>query len=123
MKQLFVEQAGSESAAVEQCPRCGSLFFDYFDGDPGALGRAIEEAGHFVARVATAGESCPACRVPLELMPYLDEGPEIYRCGACGGSFLTPAQLGAVADYSIPVAKRKSRLAALVGRAFELLRR
>ena len=88
---------------IDQCEGCGSIFLDYFDGEPGAVARSIEKAGQFRPRVAGSAKNCPECHVPLALTPYLEEGgPEIFRCGECGGAFILPVQLTALADHELP---------------------
>lgn len=121
MEVLFVEPEADVKAEVDRCPSCGSIFLDYFDGEPGAVARAIERAGHAKPGLAPAGVSCPACREPLAPLPYLANGPEVLRCGGCGGCFLTPAQLGAVADFRVDRERPTSGIAALVAKVWALI--
>lgn len=94
---------------VDQCEGCGSIFLDYFDGEPGAVARSIETAGRFRPQPAGPATSCPACNVPLTLTPYLDDGgPEIFRCGECAGAFILPVQLTALADHELPPQSERS---------------
>jgi Zn-finger nucleic acid-binding protein len=111
-----------EQVEVDVCDGCGSVFLDYFDGEPGAVARSLEEAGRFRPSVAGAPvKGCPDCRVDLTLTPYLEAGgPEIYRCGGCGGAFLLPVQLGAIADYRTASKKKRSRLELLMDAVLDL---
>ncbi len=105
-----------EQVEVDVCDGCGSVFLDYFDGEPGAVARSLETAGRFKPGVAVSPtKGCPECRADLVLTPYLDEGgPDIYRCGRCGGAFLLPVQLGAIADYRPAKKDRRGKLEQLV---------
>jgi Zn-finger nucleic acid-binding protein len=110
MDAFHIELRGGDAAEVDQCPGCASVFLDYFDGEPAELAREIERAGRHRPGVASAPHLCPVCRVPLVLSPYLEVGPEIYRCGTCGGAFLTPVQLGFIADFRPTTAAKKKSL-------------
>jgi Zn-finger nucleic acid-binding protein len=117
MDSFHVALSSGGAADVDRCSTCGSVFLDYFDGEPAEVAREVERAGIHRPGVAPAAELCPACRIPLRLVAYLDEGPEIYRCGGCGGAFLTPVQLGMVADFRPRApAEKKPRLLELLDR-------
>lgn len=79
---------------VDHCANCGAFFFDYQDGEPSALARMVGELSG-QRSVPTPGDtpySCPRCRKAMVLRPYL-EGPLVFRCGSCLGTFATPQQL------------------------------
>jgi len=111
-----------DQVEVDFCDSCGSVFLDYFDGEPGAVARSIEDAGRFKPGVARSPvKGCPECRIDLTITPYLEEGgPEIYRCGGCGGAFLLPVQLGAIADYRQTPKGKRGKLQQLIDQVIDL---
>ena len=100
MEEVTVPRDDTESAEVDLCPRCGGVFLDFFDGEPGDLARGVitcyppsEDA------VEISGElTCPDCQAAMTPHQYLDRGPGIGRCDACLAAFATPAQLQRLAD-------------------------
>lgn len=97
----------SERVAIDACDRCGGVFFDFFDGTPGQLARALESEGKRPeSRQAGAVGNCPACLVSLSAHTELDE---VYRCGSCFGVFATPAGLKRLAQtFVLDVEPRES---------------
>jgi len=89
--------AGTE---LDVCDACGCVYFEYFDGEPGALARSLRPLLKPRATPAIDRLSgCPECGGELALRSYLDDGPQLYRCTACLGVFATPGMLGALAVY------------------------
>ena len=123
MRKTPADVPGQQPVLVDACDRCGSVFLEYFDGEPGALARALAATGDAPPEgVATSGDrpTCPDCELPLELRRYLDQGPFVHRCGACLAVFATPLQLRALADHRMhadPEPTFLDRLLALWGRS------
>lgn len=96
-----------ESVQVDVCPKCRSVFLEYFDGEPTGLARALlehhpdETASNEDAALGPA-LACPACETPMAQMRYYDEGPYVARCGDCMGLSATPEELERLAEYTPP---------------------
>lgn len=99
--------AGPSDVEVDFCPHCGSAHFDFEDGEPSALARALPDAGgNPDGKSGESGEAelgeppCPRCRETMFLRAYL-EGPTVYRCGVCLGTFVTRGQRTRLERFSL----------------------
>lgn len=104
MRQVPADVPGQQAVLVDVCDRCGCVFLEYFDGEPGALARALIHGPEEPADGLAVAERllCPDCELPFELRRYLEEGPHLHRCGACLAVFATPSQLRELADHRVP---------------------
>jgi Zn-finger nucleic acid-binding protein len=102
MSEVAVPVSGQESARVDHCERCGGVFLEFFDGDPGDLSRGVLERmlEHSGGDPPRGNPRCPDCEIPMKPSRYLETGPVVSRCGRCMGLFATPSQLREVASYS-----------------------
>jgi Zn-finger nucleic acid-binding protein len=99
-----VEAAGS--AAVDVCDRCGGVFLEFFDGEPGSLARGVLEHLEQSPDAVEGGRpTCPDCGQPMQYVRYMKTGPHLARCGNCMGVFVTARQLWPLADFA-PDARR-----------------
>ena len=90
-----------ESAEVDLCSRCGGVFLDFFDGEPGDLARGVLahfRPGEDLMEIDPADLTCPDCGTAMIPHRYMEQGPGIGRCDACMAAFATPAQLQQLAD-------------------------
>jgi len=95
----------SARAEIDRCGRCGGVFLEFFDGEPSALSRGLQERADLAPPGASphAGElTCPDCGAAMVREPYLGQGPELPRCGSCLAVFLTPAQREDLATLALP---------------------
>ncbi len=94
--------SGADRAEVDVCTGCGSAFFEYFDGEPAALARALRDAPLLTqdAVGSLVKTGCPDCATNYELMRYLDDGPYLFRCHGCMAVFATAEQLMSLARFS-----------------------
>jgi len=110
MHEVLVANAG-EGAAVDLCSGCGGVFFDFFDGEPSDLSNLLVKDRRPAARRPPVEAECAACGVPMLPHRYLEDGPLVFRCGACLGLFATSDNLRALAGYSSSPEERRSALA------------
>ena len=110
MLELPIPIEGDEPVAVDVCERCGGVFLEFFDGEPGALSRGVLER-HISSSVENPTETaplatpaCPDCDQPMHAERYMKIGPEVARCPGCQSVFATRLQLGALATFSLPSA-------------------
>ncbi len=103
-RELALED-GSRSE-LELCTRCGGIFLDFLDGEPGNISRRlVEQPLETDARQAeqqdpaAATGVCPVCRLQMEPGHYLEQGPLVLRCPGCAGMFASREQVQALADY------------------------
>jgi len=91
-----------DAAEVEICRACGSAFFEYFDGEPAELARALQQADRPSGDAAgtQVKSGCPDCGDVYDLMRYLDDGPYLFRCGSCMAVFATADQLRELAAFT-----------------------
>jgi len=75
------------TAAVDCCARCGGAWLDWFDGSPPELARSLHPDSSGSARPIGPLMECPRCRASLEPEAF-QNGPTVYRCGACFGLFV-----------------------------------
>lgn len=105
MRSVALPLRGGGDAEVEICNRCGGVFLEFFDGEPGELSRSLlAHDGHEAAlpRAPPAAVACPDCGVPMAELRYLDVGPRVSRCDACMAVFATRQQLRELADFRPP---------------------
>jgi len=100
---------------LDQCPRCGGVWFDrwelYLLDDGAAESLEKVDEGLFLGRVPArkgSGE-CPVCAVPLVRFadPNLPPDSSIKRCGACGGLWLRRGEIGSYASYRRAVREKR----------------
>jgi hypothetical protein len=99
-----LDGAGSSAeAAIDVCGSCRGAFFEFFDGEPSAISRAISRRppGRVPARTPNVGVMCPDCAAPMVRKPYLGRGPEIARCEQCMAAFVTADEMQALAQLSL----------------------
>lgn len=103
MREAPVTLKAGAGVVVDVCDDCGTVFLEYFDGEPAMLARALD--GSMPRRKAALESStaakCPDCDIELELRPYLEEGPSVYRCGGCLAVVATRAQLLRLAQFRV----------------------
>ena len=119
MVEVEVQPRGDLVALVDVCNGCGAAFFDFEDGEPRALVRALPAIALHPDRGGVA-HGCPACGVPLYTAAFPREGGVIVsRCGQCGGLFAPRDVQDALADVGDPDEPRTksffARLLALLG--------
>ncbi len=93
-----MEATQLDTAVVDRCSQCDGVWMDFFDGEFASLARQIE----FIAipgEPSPASISCVDCHANMPRVAYLDRGPPIHRCPECLGTFATPVQLEALAEY------------------------
>jgi Zn-finger nucleic acid-binding protein len=101
MRQVGLRKMGGHGS-IDLCDRCGGVFLEFFDGEPGSLSREIRQhLSRFESPLKVGGDpfACPDCNRVMEVHPYLDEGPNIARCNRCMAVFATPEQVRALADF------------------------
>jgi len=98
---------------AQVCDGCGGAWFAFFDGEPGALARALrgelrplvpspEDPGSSgTYEVLSASGICPDCGMDMTPHRYLDSGPYLARCGGCLSVFASRGQLEALADFGL----------------------
>lgn len=90
----------TETVELDVCTRCGGVFFDYFDGEPGALARRLEVS--FVRRgIPDNPVHCTDCEEPMTLTEWLDNGPSLFRCTSCMAIFATPEMIAQLAVFTV----------------------
>ena len=101
MEEVTVPRDGQESSQVDLCARCGGVYLDFFDGEPGDLARGgvtYFPPGEDTPEVIPDHLTCPDCGTAMTPYRYLDQGPSIGRCDSCLAAFATPAQLQRLAS-------------------------
>lgn len=91
-----------EHVEIEICGPCGAGYFDYFAGEIASVARALVRLGALPGVPARAFDRppvCPDCTDELALLPYLDDGPLLYRCDGCLAAFVTARQMQLLAAY------------------------
>ncbi len=87
----------ARSGIVDVCSGCGGAFFDFHDGLPTDLSRALTERNGRPKTLPPIDYRqtpvCPECDREMQVAAYLDEGPELARCGGCLAVFATPRHL------------------------------
>ena len=77
MREDSIQTASAERRKVNICNTCNGVYFDYFDGEPGELARALLPT---IEEVASRGSPpvrepvCPHCEREMTLLPYLEDG-------------------------------------------------
>lgn len=92
----------AEKVAIEVCGPCGAGFFDYFAAEPGSIARALSRCAWYPPTAEMRLDrppACPHCAGELLLLPYLEEGPLLYRCDDCLVAFATARQLRLLAEF------------------------
>ncbi len=107
MEEIAVE-VERESTDVDVCSRCRGVYLDFFDGDPAMIARG---APHLRGPSSALGADQSAhgltgalkcvCKSELHLHRYWADGPDLYRCGGCGGAFLTARQFAVLAAFHV----------------------
>ncbi len=98
MDEVAIPRSGQQ---IDLCSRCGGVFLEFFDGEPGYLARRVVRyypAGADTIEVETDDLTCPDCGTPMTSYHYLDQGPPIGRCDSCFAAFASPAQLRQLAS-------------------------
>lgn len=90
-----------QGAEIDLCERCGGVFFDFFDGEPGNLSRSLVDLQQTPVIRATADQParCPDCDRPMTLTRYMERGPVLRRCDSCVGVFVNHDQIEAMASF------------------------
>ncbi|HTM21674.1 MAG TPA: zf-TFIIB domain-containing protein [Kofleriaceae bacterium] len=98
---VAVALTSRETVLAHVCEVCGGTFVDYFAGEPVMIARAIARAGGRPDRPPRPRvlATCPDCERELVILPYLEDGPLLWRCPACLGMFATARQLRDLADF------------------------
>jgi hypothetical protein len=95
----------SARAEIDRCGRCGGVFLEFFDGEPGALSRGLgahPDARRDGAERPAGALVCPDGEAPMIDAPYLGHGPAVPRCETCLAVFLSPTQRAALAALRLP---------------------
>jgi hypothetical protein len=90
------------TVTVDLCAQCGSVYLEFFDGEPSNLVRAALGSGampEHPRQRAVEPPVCVDCEETMQLEPYMQAGPEVYRCGSCMSAFAVPSQVRALARY------------------------
>ncbi len=94
-----------EDSGIDLCPKCGAVFLDFFDGDPGIVARALSEHLNDPSNSWTEGLDstealcCPDCECELNSSLYGGDGPSLFRCPKCASVFLSKRQFRELANY------------------------
>src|SRR2546430_10112745 len=88
-----------DAVDVDVCESCRGVWFDWFDGDAGAVANRIP-AIEIAAPSGRSGGACPRDGAPLATQPYLDAGPNVERCPTCLGLFAPSAVIPALATFN-----------------------
>jgi hypothetical protein len=95
MAPVELPQAG---VSVDVCGVCRGIWFDWFDGEVGALSQHLDTDA-----VAGAGNNpqprCPRDDAPLLRLPYLHQGPLVARCPVCFGLYAPREQVAELQRY------------------------
>jgi Zn-finger nucleic acid-binding protein len=82
-------------ALVDVCSDCGGVWVDWLDGEVASVARRAARRAHGHSRAPGALQgACPGCGQELYADRYEPEGPEVFRCGGCAGTFVPRASLG-----------------------------
>jgi hypothetical protein len=106
MREVEVPLTDGSKAGIDLCERCGSVFVEFFDGEPVEISRVL--SGHLAAAAAIERPAvllCPDCQKEMVLRPYLDTGPEVARCESCLALFATPDDLRALCAIEVEEAE------------------
>src|SRR5262245_17417627 len=79
-------RVGKDEVDVDVCEVCRGVWFDWFDGEAGALASKMPLVAG-AAPHGRAGGACPRDGEQLVTQPYLDSGPNVERCPTCLGLF------------------------------------
>jgi Zn-finger nucleic acid-binding protein len=113
-------------AAIDVCASCRGAFFEFFDGEPSAISRALPRRppGRASARTPKGALMCPDCAAPMVRKAYLGNGPELARCEQCMAAFVTPDEMQVLAQLSLEAdAKDGAPAPSWTARAWQWLRR
>ncbi|HUH03252.1 MAG TPA: hypothetical protein VML75_14745 [Kofleriaceae bacterium] len=102
MQAIMLGVGYAERVPIEVCGPCGAGLFDYFAAEPGSIARALSRCAWYPP-AAELGlhrlPACPHCDSELLLLPYLEDGPLLYRCDDCLIAFATARQLRLLAEF------------------------
>lgn len=89
------------TSVVELCAGCGGAYFDFSDGTPAALARALDglEPPAESSRARSGTMACPVCGVTLKEHASLEQ---VYRCRRCCAVFATRRGLEHLGGVSSP---------------------
>jgi len=101
LHEVFAEANYGRVLLLEQCRRCGGVWFDRFElyfvtGSSLKELEAIDGASFAAKPPDEAGKGlCPKCEKPLAIFsdPNLPKDALIERCGACNGLWLNRGEL------------------------------
>ena len=104
MKQVTLPGDVEQNIVVDVCEPCGWVLIEYFDGEPTHVARAMAEAelAPPARSMASPPESpmCPECQKPFQLLPYLEDGPAVFRCTQCLAVLASADQISALAAFT-----------------------
>jgi Zn-finger nucleic acid-binding protein len=75
-------------ATIDVCPKCRGLWLDWFDGDTLAVAEMAMPLSRRASAPVPPRLSCPRCSQALEQQVHDSNGPIVWRCPECAGSFL-----------------------------------
>jgi hypothetical protein len=102
MQSVMLRVGYTEKVAIEVCGPCGAGLFEYFAAEPGSIARALSSCAWYPPTSEMNLDrppSCPDCDDALLLLPYLEDGPLLYRCDDCLVAFATARQLRLLAEF------------------------
>jgi len=91
-----MELRAAGDATIDVCPTCRGLWLDWFDGDTLTLAELAMPLSRRASAPIPARVACPRCSRPLEERAHDANGPIVWRCLECAGSFLPRATVEAL---------------------------
>ena len=99
---MSLETSDAATIEIDRCKACASAFFDFDDGEPGNIARALQESITEDTQVADEAELvCPDCQATMEWSRYLNDGPRVGRCGSCMALYIPTNSISWLAEAGV----------------------